>query len=268
VTTEAMKRELIANGRTAEVFAWGDGAVLKLFRPGMPEGIAGFEARVAAVVEAAGLPAPRLLDQVTVDGRAGLVYERLTGRSMLDEIGRRPTSVGSQARSLARLHVRANAVAGAGLPDHKERLRDAIGAASLPEDVADRAIERLEALPSGSAVLHGDLHPGNVVLATGGPEIIDWMTVTCGDPAADVARSIFLVRDCYVPNVSRFGRAALGVIRPWFARAYLAEYRRRTGIDPTAIAAWRPVVLAARLAEGIGPERAGILRELRRTLAR
>ena len=51
--------EPIATGRTAGVFAWGDGRVLKVFRAGMPAGMAAFEAHAARVAEAAGLPVPR-----------------------------------------------------------------------------------------------------------------------------------------------------------------------------------------------------------------
>jgi GNAT superfamily N-acetyltransferase len=258
----------IAVGRTAEVYAWGDDAVLKLIRPGMPDGMADFEARVAAVVESADLPAPRLLERVTVDGRPGLVYERVVGPSMLEEVGRRPRSTASLARRFAELHVRTNAAAGDDLPDLRTRLGESIAASGLPDGLIAAALALLDPLPPGNAVLHGDLHPGNVIMSPTGPEIIDWMTVARGDPAADVARTLFLLRDSIVPGASRLQLGALRLIRPWFARAYLDAYRRQTDLDLGRVRAWRPVVLAARLAEGIESERPGILAELRRTLSR
>jgi GNAT superfamily N-acetyltransferase len=257
----------IAVGRTAEVYAWGDDAVLKLIRPGMADGMADFEARVAAVVESADLPAPRLLERVTVDGRPGLVYERVVGPSMLEEVGR-PWSPASLARRFAELHVRTNAASGGDLPEHKTRLRDAIAASGLAEDLVAAAMARLDGLPGGDAVLHGDFHPGNVIMSPTGPEIIDWMTVTRGDPAADVARTLYLLRESIVPGASRVQLIALGFLRPWFARAYLAEYLRLSGFDGELVRAWRPVILAARLAEGIEVERPRIVAELRRTLSR
>jgi GNAT superfamily N-acetyltransferase/tRNA A-37 threonylcarbamoyl transferase component Bud32 len=258
----------IAVGRTAEVFGWGDDAVLKLIRPDMPGGMADFEARVAAVVEAADLPAPRLLERVTVDGRPGLAYERVVGPSMLEVVGRRPWSTPSIARSFARLHVRTNAVPGGDLPALAMRLHDAIAASGLPGDLMSAAMALLDRLPAGDAVLHGDLHPGNVIMSPTGPAIIDWMTVTRGDPAADVARTLFLLRESVVPGASRAQLLALGLIRPWFARAYLIEYGCSSGLDAARVRAWRPAILAARLAEGIEAERPRIVAELRRTLYR
>ena len=42
----------IAIGRTAEVFAWGPGQVLKLYRPEMPGEWRDYEAKVGRIVEA------------------------------------------------------------------------------------------------------------------------------------------------------------------------------------------------------------------------
>lgn len=259
--------QLVAIGRTAEVFAWGDERILKLFRPEMPERLPEAELLAARTVEKAGLPAPRLFEEVAVDGRVGLVYERLVGPSMVDELARRPTAVSNLARTLARLNVRMHATTGTDLPDLKERLRGMIGAAGLPDELASAALDRLDRMPSGDSLLHGDMHPGNVIMCAGGPRIIDWMTAARGDPAVDVARTLFLLRDSNVPGASGIQRLALGIGRPIFARAYLAEYHRQTGLDLARVRAWRPVVLAARYAEGIEAERPRIMRELRQTLA-
>jgi hypothetical protein len=59
----------------------------------------------------------------------------------------------------------------------------------------------------------------------------------------------------------------MSVIRRWFARSYFAEYVRCSGVERDRILAWRPVILAARLAEGIEQERAAILAKLERALA-
>jgi hypothetical protein len=67
--------ERIGAGGSAEVFAYGEGAVLKLFRP--EYGFAADrEAQRTQAVHAAGIPAPRVLDVVVVGGRRGLVLER------------------------------------------------------------------------------------------------------------------------------------------------------------------------------------------------
>jgi hypothetical protein len=74
----------IACGRTAQIYPWGEGdlQVLKLFHTWFPEEGVHHEARVARAVHIAGLDVPAVGDVVGVDGRLGLVYERLAGVPM------------------------------------------------------------------------------------------------------------------------------------------------------------------------------------------
>ena len=91
-----MDRERIAEGRTAEVFAWSDGRVLKLYRAGFGRDGAAKEFRVARLVSNAGLAAPAVYDAgspdgvLEQDGRCGILAERIDGVSMLREMARRP----------------------------------------------------------------------------------------------------------------------------------------------------------------------------------
>ena len=52
-------------------------------------------------------------------------------------------------------------------------------------------------MPTGRAgrLLHGDLHPGNVLLGPSGPVLIDWTDAGSGPPAHDTATS-WLVLAC------------------------------------------------------------------------
>jgi Ser/Thr protein kinase RdoA (MazF antagonist) len=259
----------IAIGRTAEVFAWGDGRILKLVRPGMPTQLGEIEARAARAVTAAGIAAPRLIETVRVDGRFGLVYERVAGRSMLDAFSSQPLGIGRRGHEFAVLHASMHDASGAGLPDLKDYLRRQIDFADLPEDVRAAALDRLSRLPDGGAILHGDMHPSNVVMTPGGPIVIDWMTAARGDPAADVCRTLFLLRESAVPGPPPLTqRLAIAMVRRWFTRSYVRAYRSLRPFDPAAVAAWRPVIVAARLGEHIQPERERLIAELRRPVVR
>jgi uncharacterized protein (TIGR02172 family) len=258
---------LIAVGRTAEVYALGEDRVLKLMRSEMPRQIGEWEARAGGVVASSGLRAPRLLETVWVDDRFGLVYERLHGPSMLQVLQANPLRTGRLAAEFARLHAEMHAVSadGTGLPDLKASMRGMIErSASIPPDLRDAAFDRLDGLPDGNAILHYDMHPGNVIMTAAGPRAIDWMSVQRGDPAADIARTIFLIRDTgFIPGTSRVERAALFAARRWFLRSYLDAYRRQAILDEPAVRAWRPVVLAARLGEDIVEERPKLIKALR-----
>jgi CubicO group peptidase (beta-lactamase class C family) len=66
---------------SAEVYAWGDRQILKLYREGMPEDWVRHEARVARIVSATGLHAPAIGDSVMggiveVDGREEAVISK------------------------------------------------------------------------------------------------------------------------------------------------------------------------------------------------
>jgi aminoglycoside phosphotransferase (APT) family kinase protein len=120
----------------------------------------------------------------------------------------------------------------------------------------------LETLPRGDRLCHGDFHPGNVLVASGGgdggdrPIAIDWTGASRGDPAADVARSFLIIRfGGLTPDATPAVAALARVGRRLLWRGYASAY----AIDRAALARWLPVVAAARLAEGIDGERARLL---------
>lgn len=92
---------------------------------------------------------------------------------------------------LADLHVALHADVGVGLP----RLLDALEVSSraMPEPGRAAMQRRIERMPRGSNVCHGDFHPGNVILGKR-PTLIDWVNAHASHPAVDVARSPILMR--------------------------------------------------------------------------
>ena len=72
---------LLAKGRTAEVYAWGEGKVLKLFVEGRGADQVEYEFALAQKIAAAGLDIPAAFETREIRGRHGIIYERITGRS-------------------------------------------------------------------------------------------------------------------------------------------------------------------------------------------
>jgi len=263
--------ERIGIGRTAEVFAYDDGRILKVLRPGFPEQMVEEEAQVARIVDLAGLAAPHFFGTVTLDGRPGLVYERIHGRVMLDQLTSRPWRSDHLAKQFAALHASTHDTAAAGLPAAKDGYRRAIGRTTciLGTQRSAAALDRIDALPDGSSLCHGDMHPGNVMMAVSGPVVIDWMTARSGPAEADVARTLFLLAGSNVPGTyPRIQRAVIGAVRRRFASVYLSAYRRLRRVDIEQLKAWRLPVLAARLAEGIDAETDMLLAQMDAELGR
>jgi len=240
--------EPIALGRTAEVYAWEEGQVLKLFQDWFSADGVQYEARIARAVHAAGLPVPAVGEVVEIEGRLGLIYERVDGVSMGEILAAKPWMLPRFARLLAELHADMHASSIApDLPSQHQRLEDKIRAAeALPPDLREAALRALGQMPDGDQLCHGDFHPGQVLMTSRGPVIIDWIDAARGNPLADVARSsvIMLGRG---PSVPWLLRAAAR----WFHAVYLNRYFRLRPGGRQQSAAWRPIVAAARLSENI-----------------
>ena len=255
----------LATGRTAEIYAWGEGRVLKLFYPPWGEEVARREAETTAVVNAAGLPAPAVHGLAAVDGRWGIVYERVSHPSLLAVSLRRPWRLPWAARQLAELHVRLHAHRVPGLPRLHERLADriqSVDAHRVPAEVCRAVLEALEKLPSDDRLCHGDLHPENVVLGPNGPIILDWLDASSGPPLADVARTSLLLAHAALLKAMP-GRRFIQAIRHLLQREYLRVYFHHSRQALEALAPWVPVVAAARLAEDIPEERPGLMALIR-----
>jgi Ser/Thr protein kinase RdoA (MazF antagonist) len=179
-------------GREAEVYAWGDDAVVKLYR----SGFGGHRAEAAALASLDGHGiAPRLIDTVDRDGRTGLVLERLGGSDMLSLLRRRPWRVPGLARVLARAHLAVHEVRAPGdLPGLRQVLAARINAAAVPPRLRDHALRVLDGLPDGDRLCHGDHHPGNVLVDADRVAVIDWPNAARGAPEADHARTMLLLR--------------------------------------------------------------------------
>lgn len=95
----------IAQGRAAEIYAWGESQVIKLYREWCPPSWVDHEARVARAVTQAHIPTPAAGEIVEIHGRRGLVYQRVVGISMLDDLNRRPWLLFKPGGALAELQA-------------------------------------------------------------------------------------------------------------------------------------------------------------------
>jgi aminoglycoside phosphotransferase (APT) family kinase protein len=250
----------VGQGREAEILAWGEGRVLRLFWRSDGDPWRDREEIALRVASAAGAPVPAVYERVTLDGRPGLVMERLDGPDLLTRLGSRPWTIHGAGVLLGRVHARLHEVrAPRELPGLKENVRALLerGAEHVPGSLLTEALDLLARVPDGDRLCHGDFHPGNVLLTSAGPRVIDWAGASRGDPMADVCRSRLIIRLGAIPEqaaalVRRLDRAG----RSWLLRAYLRAYEN---VDLPTLDRWERVALIARLAEGIDAERTILL---------
>ncbi len=241
----------IAYGRTAEIYAWQEGQVLKLFYDWNGLDSIEYEARIGRAVHASGVPAPAVGDILQVNGRNGLTFERITGIPMNNVAEHRPWRGKYYARRMAELHVKMHTAAvQVDIPRQRQRLIDKIhGASALPGPVRSKALAALEAMPDGDRLCHGDFHPGNILITARGEMIIDWIDATLGNPLSDLARTSILIRGgtASKQNANFLEKKFVKAVHDEYIRHYFSlrpggeqEYNR-----------WLPIVAAARLSENI-----------------
>jgi aminoglycoside phosphotransferase (APT) family kinase protein len=267
-----VRGRLVGQGREAEIFEWSDGAVLRLMRDASWGERAKQQAEAMRAASSSGAPVPAVRELVQVDGRPGLVMDRVDGPAMMDMLARSPWKLFSMARQLGELHARINAIeAPPTIPDQREYLRGRIAEVGdlIPEPLSAWALEVLDGLPDGDRLCHGDYHVSNVLIAGEGPKVIDWTRVTRGHPTGDFARSLLLTHMGEVPPgtpiVIRLARRpGQGV----FNRTYDRAYRRHLEVDDASLEGWKVAQIAARFSEEIEVEYPRLLRFLRARMPR
>jgi uncharacterized protein (TIGR02172 family) len=261
-----MKVQKISEGNTAEVFTWGEYDILKLLRKEFPMVAIEQEYHAGKAVEELGLPVPKAKDMLEYEGRTGIVYEKIQGNSLLKLLTVRPWTVGSLAKIIAKMHYDMHQQNGGGLPDCVEMLRWRINhAEGLSEHQKEEILKTLESLPKGSSVCHGDYHPGNIIKSGNRCVILDWMTATAGQPAYDVARTIYLLKDAAIPGYYPSPvMLVMNRTRKYLAHRYLSCYIKFSGMRMSEIDAWRLPLISARLSEWVPEsEKEALLTEIK-----
>jgi uncharacterized protein (TIGR02172 family) len=243
----------IGRGRTADVYFWDDGHILKLFHNWFPLEDVEYELKIARAVHASGVKSPAVGDIIQVDGRNGLIYERAAGTSMLEMFQRKPWRVFLYARIFAQLHAQMHeTVFDADVPTLHGKLQRRINRLDiLTASLKTSLLDALHALrqPEADRVCHGDFHPANVLVSEGNANVIDWMDASRGNPLADVARTSIVLLGAaeseQIPN--RLQKTFVKVFHSIYLRWYF--YLRPSGQEEYH--RWLPIVAAARLDEGI-----------------
>ena len=142
------------------------------------------------VARAARYPVPEVY---AADG-PDLVMERVRGRSLIADMVRRPWMIRAHAALLVELH---------------HRLHMVEAPMTFPTPVG-----------AGTALLHLDLQPENVMLTGDGPVVLDWEWAARGPASADLAHTLLQLDTSEVPG-SRFRRMAASVGRHVFTRRFI-----------------------------------------------
>ena len=229
---------LLGRGHFAEVFAYGEGKAVKLFIKEDSAQDAEREARITTIARESGLPAPKIWEVVSVNGRPGIVMERIEGESLHKWARLHPWRRYAGPKMMARIHADMHSKTSEQIPDLREKLRSGVAnAEKVSESVRSLTLKCLAELPDGDSICHGDLHLDNIIMSKSGPVIIDWQDGSRGGAAADVASTVIKVSG-KMPVVGAIRRASIRTSRRVFLSIYLREYFRITGMTWEEVSPW------------------------------
>ncbi len=184
---------LIAKGRAADVYDFGEGKVLRRYRTDFD---CDHEADVMRHVAEHGYPVPKVYE---TEGR-DIVMERLDGTTMLSDFTKHPWRLDRYGETIAELMKQLHRIPA---PDWLKPKHDG----------------------EGAALVHLDLHPDNVMLTSHGPIVIDWSNAGRGIPEAEVA-DLWLLMSSANPPVSAVERFFIRIGRRVFVNAFIKHFDR------------------------------------------
>lgn len=226
--------EKIGEGVFAEVHAWAPGQAVKLFKAGVWRWLCRHEASMTRAVFAAGGPAPEVLDEITIEGRAGIVLTRFDGPTLLQHYRSGAVTFEQAGAILASLYLTVHRTPPPpDIPLLREHVEGSLrlNGGLLSKDIATGILALIERLRPGDGLCHGDLHPNNVIMTADGPKIIDWSGAVRAPAVLDLA-------SCHVMLTELAEAVADDPKRPRAVNAAAqSEYARLTGVSQAALTA-------------------------------
>lgn len=246
----------IGTGRTAEVYEWKPGWVVKLFYDWVPADWVYYEAKIATAVHSVGANVPAVGEVVDVKKRKGILFERVDGISLLEILKSKPLKAASNGRLMAKHHYEYQIkTEHSDLPTQKDRLREKINNTPLlTQEIKESVFRLLDKQPSGNMLCHNDFHPDNMIMTSKGLVIIDCMDTAMGNPLADVARTFLMLKMGAPANAGKFTLWVIEKSRAVIYKSYMKQYCKLRPVDKEEFDLWYLIIAAARLSDNIEGE--------------
>lgn len=246
----------LAEGRLSLVYTLKDGRVLKLLHKTVPDSKVDDEFRRCQIVFKAGVPSPRALEIVEVEGRRGIIFEWAGESDLMKAKLGNPLNLNSGAQFMSTVHQDILRRAAPDLPDLKHEALRLVRL--LPEgtilpgqfEVFQRYVD---SLPASNTICHMDFQPGNIMLTKegykGGYQVIDWSEAVKGTPAADIALTCLILAMAETsPGTSLLLRIIIPIFRKAFEKRYRAHVTSHMGITGESLEDWMLLAGIFRLA--------------------
>jgi len=269
----------IGEGGCSEVYEIGNNQIIKLARENTTIEAARREYLNNCIAWECGISVPQPFDLIEVDGRPGIIVEHIIGETIMERFLKHAviskTNENNQddirltAQQLYKVHN--TLFVGYELPSQKSVIKYNIMSVNyLSEHEKENVISLMDSLPSKHCMCHGDPNPGNIIIKNDGKAVlIDWMNATIGNPEADIAEYIIMIRYAVLPSdVPENIRTIFDLNRENLINIFMDEYTKLSGITYDDVVPWITPICARKLsADAISHiEKEKLVQEIRRTL--
>lgn len=257
-------KQLIGKGRTADVYQVDFEKVLKLFHDGVNKDYIKGEYEISKLVYEKGISVPKVYEMVEMGGRVGIVFEKITGDTLLSHLSKKPWKIRYYAKEMAKLHYNIHQHTIDAVVDNKTMYQNSLNKIKDKYPINEnKIIEYIDNLPFGNTICHGDFHPDNIMIENKKMVTIDWSNITKGHPLSDVARTYLLIRTPYKPDdLPKILIPILSLMKRILGHYYLKTYMKLAGIKFKAIKEWFLPVFMVRLIERVPGEEKWLIKTI------
>ncbi|MCR5789916.1 MAG: phosphotransferase [Lachnospiraceae bacterium] len=199
ISIEGLK--LIGSGANGKVYRLNDEQIVKVYNPlTNPYEKIEREKSVSKTAFIHGVPTAISFDIVRVGEEYGMVYEMIEAKTLGAAIEEDPGMAGEYAARMARLlkDLHHTSFAEGELPDGRLNLHAWADIAErsgyYPAEVMERMRRFIDDIPERNTFIHGDFHPGNIMLSKGEMLLIDMGDASLGHPVIDLLGSYQIMK--------------------------------------------------------------------------
>ncbi len=188
-----MKEELhkVGEGNTADIYAIDGNKVLKLFKLGYSQNAVWQEYQNHGMVNSMMNNVPQIYEYIEENGRFGYIMEKVQGKSfaslMMNELTFEPAM-----DMFTRIHKEWLTKISDTAILYTEWMKHALNNKRMDSDL----LNRINHLPNGNTLCHGDFHPYNIIVTPENqPIVIDFANICRGPKEYDIARTYVLLKE-------------------------------------------------------------------------
>ncbi|HXK71404.1 MAG TPA: phosphotransferase [Clostridia bacterium] len=240
-----MKLDKIIAVRTTKTVYRDNDKTIKVFNEDYSKADILNEALNQARVEETSLHIPKILEVTKIENKWAIVSEYIQGKTLAQIMEEDKSRFDEYLERFVDIQIEMHSHKVPLLNKLKDKMNRKISESTLDATTRYDLHTRLESMPKGTKLCHGDFNPSNIIITKDDiPYIIDWSHATMGNASADVARTYLLFW-------------LSGDING--AEKYLDLFCKKSDTAKQYVQKWIPIVAASQSVKGKPEEREFLL---------